>query len=252
MSRQRPASTDAAQARVSALRFAAEVVVLAVVGGLGGIAGGWLVQTRGFGGRMRSGEDRQAAADRLEEEMLNSQEGFARALSAHSSLAGRLSGMAQSACEHASALERMHDVGLAPRGIKANADWRPARELSSDLPRPGAEEAWQALDRSFQALLATLDDPASSYAEHACAYTAISEASGELAEMLAHAPLDELAAGCSFCGKPRTRLGKLIAGPGVFICDECVSLCAAIMEDDAGEGWRDAADERRADDPDKD
>lgn len=70
--------------------------------------------------------------------------------------------MAQSACEHASALERLHDAGLAPRGTRANANWRRSRELSSDLPRQGAEETWQALTRSFQALLATLDDPAAS------------------------------------------------------------------------------------------
>lgn len=38
---------------------------------------------------------------------------------------------------------------------------------------------------------------------------------------------------CSFCGKSQTEVGKLIAGPGVFICKECVNLCNAIlMEDD--------------------
>jgi ATP-dependent Clp protease ATP-binding subunit ClpX len=34
---------------------------------------------------------------------------------------------------------------------------------------------------------------------------------------------------CSFCGKRRERVKKLIAGPGVYICDECVVLCVEII-----------------------
>jgi hypothetical protein len=34
---------------------------------------------------------------------------------------------------------------------------------------------------------------------------------------------------CSFCGKTQTEVKKLIAGPGVFICDECVALCLPII-----------------------
>jgi len=36
---------------------------------------------------------------------------------------------------------------------------------------------------------------------------------------------------CSFCGKAASAVGKLIAGPGVYICDECVGLCIEIMEE---------------------
>jgi hypothetical protein len=35
---------------------------------------------------------------------------------------------------------------------------------------------------------------------------------------------------CSFCGKAQTEVKTLIAGPGVFICDECVQLCQAIID----------------------
>src|SRR4051812_2746511 len=35
---------------------------------------------------------------------------------------------------------------------------------------------------------------------------------------------------CSFCGKSQHVVGKLIAGPGVYICDECVGLCKEILE----------------------
>jgi hypothetical protein len=35
---------------------------------------------------------------------------------------------------------------------------------------------------------------------------------------------------CSFCGKAQTEVKALIAGPGVFICDECVHLCRQIIK----------------------
>jgi ATP-dependent Clp protease ATP-binding subunit ClpX len=38
---------------------------------------------------------------------------------------------------------------------------------------------------------------------------------------------------CSFCGKAQTEVKTLVAGPGVFICDECVQLCQAIVDERA-------------------
>ncbi len=40
---------------------------------------------------------------------------------------------------------------------------------------------------------------------------------------------------CSFCGKPQENVQKLIAGPGVYICDECVNLCNEIMDEEEKE-----------------
>src|SRR3954451_4416921 len=37
-------------------------------------------------------------------------------------------------------------------------------------------------------------------------------------------------ANCSFCGKADTEIAKLVAGPGVFICNECVALAAMVIE----------------------
>ena len=34
---------------------------------------------------------------------------------------------------------------------------------------------------------------------------------------------------CSFCGKSQKQVIKLIAGPGVYICDECIELCVEII-----------------------
>ena len=36
---------------------------------------------------------------------------------------------------------------------------------------------------------------------------------------------------CSFCGKTQEQVDKLIAGPGVYICDECIELCMGIIDD---------------------
>ncbi|EFB2837523.1 hypothetical protein FHD46_19995 [Escherichia coli] len=36
---------------------------------------------------------------------------------------------------------------------------------------------------------------------------------------------------CSFCGKYQTEVEKLIAGPSVYICDECVDLCVDIINE---------------------
>lgn len=39
---------------------------------------------------------------------------------------------------------------------------------------------------------------------------------------------------CSFCGKSQRQVKKLIAGPGVYICDECIDLCNEIIEEELG------------------
>jgi len=44
---------------------------------------------------------------------------------------------------------------------------------------------------------------------------------------------------CSFCGKNRDQVRKLIAGPTVYICDECVALCNEIISED----WQESRDE---------
>ena len=40
---------------------------------------------------------------------------------------------------------------------------------------------------------------------------------------------------CSFCGKSQDQVRKLIAGPTVYICDECIELCNDIIEEE----WED-------------
>jgi ATP-dependent Clp protease ATP-binding subunit ClpX len=54
---------------------------------------------------------------------------------------------------------------------------------------------------------------------------------------------------CSFCGKSAADVAKLVAGPKVFICDQCVTMAAKIMNEDGprvtAPPARDAGFERR-------
>ena len=50
---------------------------------------------------------------------------------------------------------------------------------------------------------------------------------------------------CSFCGKHQDQVRRLIAGPGAYICNECVQLCMSILEDE-----RDTAQTAAAEVPD--
>ena len=40
---------------------------------------------------------------------------------------------------------------------------------------------------------------------------------------------------CSFCGRTSDEVRKLVAGPNVYICDECVEVCERIIEDELGD-----------------
>ena len=44
---------------------------------------------------------------------------------------------------------------------------------------------------------------------------------------------------CSFCGKNQKEVTKLIAGPAVYICDECIQLCSEIIEEESGKDAED-------------
>ncbi|MDV8000729.1 ATP-dependent Clp protease ATP-binding subunit ClpX [Rhodococcus sp. IEGM 1408] len=48
---------------------------------------------------------------------------------------------------------------------------------------------------------------------------------------------------CSFCGKSQKQVKKLIAGPGVYICDECIELCNEIIESEVDDSQNSALEE---------
>jgi ATP-dependent Clp protease ATP-binding subunit ClpX len=41
---------------------------------------------------------------------------------------------------------------------------------------------------------------------------------------------------CSFCGKSQAEVERLIAGPGVYICNECVVVCAEVLAEERKQG----------------
>ena len=45
---------------------------------------------------------------------------------------------------------------------------------------------------------------------------------------------DDTSLSCSFCGKDKDAIDKLIAGPGVYICNECIDLCNEIITEETG------------------
>ena len=49
---------------------------------------------------------------------------------------------------------------------------------------------------------------------------------------------------CSFCGKSQHEVRKLIAGPSVFICDECVDLCNDIIREEIQESSSEGGHDR--------
>ena len=46
---------------------------------------------------------------------------------------------------------------------------------------------------------------------------------------------------CSFCGKSQSQVQRMIAGPGVCICNECVELCQSVLDGDLDTGRGPAA-----------
>ena len=217
------------------------IVLLLLVAVLSALAGAWW---RPGARPHEEPAETPRETDQPRETAKRTQESFNRALAASHGLPARMRGLGEAAREHANALKALHQARHMPQGIRARDDWRPPVELRTDTLRPGAVECWQALDRSFQGLLAALDDPDASFAEHAAAYDAVAAATDQVTEALAKATTVDLATGCSFCGKARPQLRRLIAGPGVYVCDECVALCVEILEDEIGETWREEAEQR--------
>ena len=54
---------------------------------------------------------------------------------------------------------------------------------------------------------------------------------------------------CTFCGKSQDEVKKLIAGPEVYICDECIDLCNEIIHDDSPSGLGDTTEKKKNDLP---
>jgi len=100
--------------------------------------------------------------------------------------------------------------------------------------------------RHWRALADATDRIAEASEATAVSLRRSAETHREMAESIEGLPPSRLKEGrispletCSFCGKDRLQVDKMIAGPSVFICDVCVGLCVEIIEDkDESEGER--------------
>jgi hypothetical protein len=100
------------------------------------------------------------------------------------------------------------------------------------------------VDRALEALAATYDEPTSNHDARARVFEQLADATARVADAIGHSPPVSDLALCTFCGKRAREVRRVIAGPGVLICDECVDLCVEILEEEIGDDWRQAgADE---------
>ena len=130
-------------------------------------------------------------------------------------LPARLTRIAEAAEARAAALRDAHDAGLIAAPHRVSPDWRPPWELQRESPRLPVI-AWQLLDRAFDQLTATLDDPDTDLHTCACAYDQLGKAAREGAKQLhnddGQRELSSDSARCSFCGKPARDVHKIITG----------------------------------------
>jgi hypothetical protein len=167
---------------------------------------------------------------------------FEAAMDACRGLPARLTRLADAAEAKAVALRAGHQAGFSAVPRRINPEWRPPWELRRESPRLPVI-AWQLLDRAFDQLTATLDDPDADLASRAGGYDQLAKAARQVAQQLdhddGHRELSSALARCAFCGKPARDVQKIIAGPTSAICDECVDLCNSVLDDDLGDSWRD-------------
>ena len=159
-------------------------------------------------------------------------------------LPNRLNELADAAQAHARVLREFSDAAPDLRLIPAQlgSNWNPPLDLRRDTPRLPVL-AWQRLDRALEQLAAVIDAPDGDPTLHADVYDEIAAAARAVAEQLAarhdkKVEYSSATAVCGFCGTSAEEVRKVIAGPHVLICDECVALCVEILDDEFGDDWR--------------
>ncbi len=168
--------------------------------------------------------------------------GFIDAMNGRDTLPRRLTWLAEKAREVATSLRECQTVGLVARPIGGiDAGWQPPHELRPAGRRDPIAE-WQAVDEALDALAATLDDPTSDLEARARVFEGLAKATARVVDAIGQSPLVSELALCTLCGKRAPEVRRVIAGPGVLICNECVDLCVEILEDEIGEDWRQSGD----------
>jgi hypothetical protein len=113
-------------------------------------------------------------------------------------------------------------------------DWHPPGDLHDDPERRPAPDKWAWFDRATKTLAAVGSTTDSTLAEVGAAHHELAAAAVELAEHLERSALTgkNNPTICSFCGLTNHQVTRLIAGPGVSICDQCIELCNEIITEE--------------------
>jgi hypothetical protein len=61
-------------------------------------------------------------------------------------------------------------------------------------------------------------------------------------DVLHGSEINSASASSAFCGKRSHQVRRLIAGPEVLVCDECVAVCVVVLEDEIGPNWHERQD----------
>jgi hypothetical protein len=132
------------------------------------------------------------------------------------------------------ALQNAANTNAAASRQLIDDHWHPPGELNDDPERRPAPDQWARFDRASKTLAAVGSTTVSTLAEVAAAHHELAAAANELAEHLERIALTGKNSPiiCSFCGLATYQVTRLIAGPGVSICDQCIDLCNEIITEE--------------------
>jgi len=149
--------------------------------------------------------------------------------------AGQLRAVTAAAGQRAFAIQAMIRTGQPVNSPALSEDWQPPYELRDSRDDRPLRDRWGRFDRGVKALSAIATTSDADPGAVADAHIELARAAAELAGELENAAPEHLRADgemlCSFCGRPSSEVSRMIAGPGINICDECVGLCVEIIDD---------------------
>jgi hypothetical protein len=146
-------------------------------------------------------------------------------------IAGLARNLARASKRRGDALKNAANTNAAASRQLIDDDWHPPGDLHDDPERRPAPDKWARFDRATKTLAAVGSTTDSTLAEVAAAHHELAAAAVELAEHLERTALTGKNSPtiCSFCGLTTQQVTRLIAGPGVSICDQCIELCNEII-----------------------
>ncbi len=150
--------------------------------------------------------------------------------------AGRVRALGRAASRLADALRHAVTVNLEKNGLLVDDEWRLPYELRCERTDRPLADRWQRFDRCAMALSTIGSSEQSTIVQVAdAAYGELAAAAVELASKLERAAQQPRAGKevvCSFCGTPNNdpSVTRMIAGQGVNICNQCVTLCVKTLE----------------------